>query len=109
MLRTTDLTTLHDKASTSANGEAILTEHFAQLSTMIYGSASSFQVDFEGSLDGINYAPIRAECLETGVSAGSTSASGLFTMLCDALEYVRCPIVAIGGGDLTVTCRGRSY
>jgi hypothetical protein len=96
---------LHKNATNVADGEYIIVNNSDTLVVQVSGTGSPvFQINFTGSLDGINYFPISGTAMGN-FSSFITSISQVGVGIefdVSALLYVKCPIVSITGGSVSV-------
>lgn len=97
------VTTHHNGAGANANGNAADVEGYGSASIQISGTFEG-TISFEGSVDGVNYVPIRA--LDgAGTPVTSATAAGIFKADCAGLKYLRCPLSGYASGSVTVKSR----
>lgn len=97
------VTTHHNGASANANGNTADVEGYGSASIQISGTFEG-TISFEGSVDGVNYVPIRA--LDgAGTPVTSATAAGIFKADCAGLKYLRCPLSGYASGSVTVKSR----
>ena len=97
------VTTHHNGAGANANGNTADVEGYGSASIQISGTFEG-TISFEGSVDGVNYVPIRA--LDgAGTPVTSATAAGIFKADCAGLKYLRCPLSGYASGSVTVKSR----
>lgn len=97
--------TLQGAATVTGNGTETILAGQTQAALSVEGSATSFTVVVEGSVDGINWHML--EVVERGslVITESITAKGIYVVDLAGLTNLRARISAIVGGNVTVLAR----
>jgi len=93
-------------AGTAAvNGSAFEVAGLDAVGVQVAGVATA-TLAFEATIDGSNWASMRAYSYASGSASGSATADGLYLVPCTGLDQVRVPISSQSGGTITVSGLG---
>lgn len=97
--------TLHSAAVATANGAVYTANAYTYVLFQVIGTFVG-TITFEASLDGTNWHAVLCYHAGTGVSATTTTATGLYLLHTAGLGLVRARISAYTSGSITVEARG---
>ena len=97
--------TLQSAAGATGNGTPIVSEDLGSVTCQVTGTFVG-TVTWEGTVDGTNWAAVRAEPLSTGTLATTATTTGLYRVACAGLHQVRGRVSAYTSGAITVTAMG---
>jgi len=96
----------HSKEDSAVNGEELVVESGMEvIDVEIINDGATFLVQFEGSLDGINWYLLNCINLSTLGTLTQIIVSGLSDHFLSGLHRLRCKINSISVGDITVVGR----
>ena len=109
---TPSVITMHDAATATGNGTAIVVgvnaanpgANLGAVGVQIVGSGT-WEVTFEATTDGTNWSPVMATNLEDDVRATTATAAGQYTILYGSAIRIRARISSFSSGSVTVKGR----
>ena len=94
---------LHNAQTQVSVGEDIIVDNVSSLSLQIYGTSTSFTLEFEVSLDGENFDDIMGDNKgDYSIYSASTTSKGCWEFDVSGWAYFRAKLTAIGNGNITV-------
>lgn len=99
-------TVIHDEEdSQEADGKILeLGGKYASVTLQVAGTMTSASIEFEGSIDGENYASVQGTKLADGSSVTETgAAAGLFRVPVVGFNYLKAKKTGTGTNKITVT------
>lgn len=101
-MHTDNSVTLHDGETGAANGVLLELDPVLGGTVGIHIIEADGTHNFEGTVDGDNWATVQAEQLSDGDFVGSTTSTGLYRIETSGLAAIRDRISSPGGGANTV-------
>ena len=100
--------TLQNAAVANGNGTDFVVDGYGVANLQITGTFEA-TVTFRGSVDGTNFVPIFGRNRNTGQSASTTTAAGIYGVDCRGLQKIRAVISGYVSGDITVSGRAEPF
>lgn len=92
---------LQQNATANGDGEPLAAGGYAVATAHVRGTFSA-TVNWEGSLDGVNWAPILATNLSDGTETTTATASGLYRINLFGILFLRARISNYASGSITI-------
>jgi len=95
---------LHEDAEATGDGKIFhLGGKFSTLLVQVQGISGTEEIQFQGSIDGVNYIQVQGHNINSGVDADSTAADGIFSIPIAGLIFFKAPIETRDSGVISVT------